>query len=317
MFLIVTDSYDFSVNRVTNFHLLYKLLTQNYAGHTPMHLYYFTLLLYFAAMQVETLYKPYEIERKEMQRFPKVTKRNNFFELIHIMEGTGIQTVNKNRFNYRRGNLFLLTPQDVYSFDISTPTTFFFIRFNEMYVKEKMGKDKEAVKQVEYILQNASHRPGCILKNKTDKPLIASLVESILHEQSNQQLYYNRITEQIINTMITIVARNIALKLPKNIKENTGEPVLEMLQYIQQHIFEPRNLRAEKLSGHFNISLNYLGRYFKKQTGETLQSYIANYKLRLVETRLLHSDMPINGIAYEYGFTGESHLNRAFKKINE
>lgn len=314
MFLIVTDSYDFFVNWVTNFHLLYKLIAQNYAGDMPMHLYYFTLLLYFAAMQVETLYKPYEIEKKEMQRFPKVTKRNNFFELIHIIEGTGIQTVNKNRFNYRRGNLFLLTPQDVYSFDITTPTTFFFIRFNEMYVKEKMGKDKEAVKQVEYILQNASHRPGCILKNKTDKPLIASLVESILHEQSNQQLYYNRITEQIINTMITIVARNIALKLPKNIKENTGEPVLEMLQYIQQNIFEPRNLRAEKLSGHFNISLNYLGRYFKKQTGETLQSYIANYKLRLIETRLLHSDMRINEIAYEFNFTDESHLNRAFKK---
>lgn len=290
------------------------MITQNYAASKLPYLYYFTLLLYFATMQVETLYKPYEIEKKEMQRFPKITKRNTFFELIHIIDGTGIQTVNNNKFNYRKGNLFLLTPQDVYSFNIVTPTTFFFIRFNELFVKEKPGRDKETVKQVEYILQNASHRPGCILKNKIDKPFIASLVESILNEQSNQQLYYNRITEQILNTVITVVARNIALKLPKNIKENTGEPVLEMLHYIQQNIFDPQNLRAEKLSAHFNISLNYLGRYFKKQTGETLQSYIANYKLRLIETRLLHSDMRINEIAYEFHFTDESHLNRVFKK---
>lgn len=265
-------------------------------------------------MKRDTLYRPYEIEWKEMQRFPKATKRNNFFELIYVIDGTGIQIVNKNRFNYRKGNLFLLTPQDVYSFDIATPTTFFFLRFNELFVKEKTGRDNDAVNQVEYILQNASHRPGCILKNKVDKPLIASLIESILNEQTNQQLYYNRITEQIVNTIITIVARNIALKLPKNIKESTGEPVLEILQYIQENIFDQENLRAEKLSDHFNISLNYLGRYFKKQIGETLQSYIVNYKLRLIETRLLHSDMRINEIAYELNFSDESHLNRVFKK---
>lgn len=265
-------------------------------------------------MNGATIYRQWEIEWRELQRYNKPTRRNNFFELIYIIDGTGIQIVNKNRFHYRKGNLFLLTPQDVYSFSIDAPTTFFFLRFNELYVKDNISKDKEAVKQVEYILQNASHLPGCILKNKADKPLIASLISSVLNEQTNQQLYYNRISEQIINTIITIVARNIALKLPKNINESTGEPILEMLNYIQQNIFEPKNLKAVKLSQHFNISLNYLGRYFKKQTGDTLQNYIANYKMRLVEVRLLHSDMRINEITYEFNFTDESHLNRAFKK---
>lgn len=265
-------------------------------------------------MRKENLYKPYEIECKEMQHFTMAMKRNNFFELIYIIDGTGIQTVNKNRFNYRKGNLFLLTPQDAYSFNIATATTFFFLRFNELFVNEKKGKDKEAIQQVEYILQNASHRPGCILKNKADKPVIATLVECVLQEQTNQQLYYSRVTEQITNTIITIVARNIALKLPKNMKENTGEPVLEILHFIQENIFEPKMLRAENLGRHCNIAPGYLGRYFKKQTGDTLQNYIANYKLRLVETRLIHSDMRINEIAYEFNFTDESHLNRAFKK---
>lgn len=265
-------------------------------------------------MKGATIHQQWEIEWKEMVRFNKAARRNNFFELIYVIDGTGIQTVNKNRFNYRKGNLFLLTPQDVYSFNIDAPTTFFFLRFDESYVKSSLRKDKEAVKQVEYILQNASHRPGCILKNKADKPLIASLVNSIMNEQTNQQIYYHRISEQIVNTIITIVARNIALKLPKKINEATGELILDMLNYIQDNIFEPRHLKAVKLSRYFNISLNYLGRYFKKQTGETLQHYIASYKMRLVEVRLLHSDMRINEIAYEFNFTDESHLNRAFKK---
>lgn len=261
------------------------------------------------------LYKPFEVEVKEMECFPSKRRRNNFFELIYVVAGTGVQYVNNNKFAYRKGNLFLLTPKDTYSFDIANPTCFFFLRFNEYYVQTKSKHDKEAVQCIEYILQNASHRPGCILKNKVDKPLIASLIESVMAEQQNRQIYYNKITEQIVGTVITIVARNIALKLPKNIKESTGELVLEMLHYIQQHIFEPDMLKSEKMGTHFGISLSYLGRYFKKQTGETLQDYIIHYKLRLIEVRLLHSDMRINEIAYELNFTDESHLNRTFKKV--
>jgi AraC-like DNA-binding protein len=266
-------------------------------------------------MKKENLYQPFEIDFKEMERFPKTTQNNNFFELIYIVDGTGVQYINQNRFNYRKGNLFLITPQDNHSFEVSTTTQFFFLRFNEYYVKNNSSKDIELVQSIESILQNASHRPGCILKNKADKPLIASLVDSIIREKTNQQLYHQKVIEQIVKTIIIIVARNIALKLPKNIKENTGEAVLDMLHYIQQNIFEPKMLKSEKLSNHFKISPTYLGRYFKKQTGDTLQQYISNYKLRLIETRLLHTDMRINEIAFELNFTDESHLNRAFKKF--
>ena len=258
-----------------------------------------------------TLYKPFEIEIKNLDHFPERKRKINFFELIYVVSGTGVQHVNGNQFSYKGGNLFLLTPEDAYSFDIFLPTCFFFIRFNDYYIRN----DKDTVQCMESILQNASHRPGCILKNKTDKPLVAFLMKSMMAEQEHQQIYFTRITEQIVNTIITIVARNIALKLPKKIKENTGELVLEMLHFIQQHIFEPTLLSVERLSTQFKMAPNYLGRYFKKQTGDTLQGYIANYKVRLIEARLLHSNMRINEIAIELHFTDESHLNRTFKKI--
>jgi AraC-like DNA-binding protein len=261
------------------------------------------------------LYLPFEVDFKELEQFPKTIRKNNFFELIYVVDGTGIQVINDNTFQYRKGNLFLVTPQDVHSFEIATPTKFFFLRFNEYYIKENsQNGQSETVLRMEYILQNASHRPGCILKNTIDKPLIASLIESIIQELDNQQIYHQKIIEQIVNTIITIVARNIALKLPKNIKETTGEMVLEILHYIQENIYNPKQLKAERVSEHFNISLNYLGKYFKKQTGETLQEYIANYKLRLIETRLLNSDMRINEIADELNFSDESHLNKVFRK---
>ena len=266
-------------------------------------------------MTDKNLYLPFEVDFKELEQFPKTIRKNNFFELIYVVDGTGIQIINNNKFQYRKGNLFLVTPQDVHSFEISTLTKFFFLRFNEYYVKaNSQNRESETVLRMEYILQNASHRPGCILKNKIDKPLIASLIESIINEQSNQQIYHQKIIEQIVNAIITVVARNIALKLPKNIKETTGEMVLEILHYIQENIYDPKQLKANIISEHFNISLHYLGKYFKKQTGETLQEYISNYKLRLIEARLLNSDMRINEIADELHFSDESHLNKVFRK---
>ena len=266
-------------------------------------------------MTDKNLYLPFEVDFKELEQFPKTIRKNNFFELIYVFDGTGIQIINNNKFQYRKGNLFLVTPQDVHSFEISTLTKFFFLRFNEYYVKvNSQNGQSETVLRMEYILQNASHRPGCILKNKIDKPLIASLIESIINEQSNQQIYHQKIIEQIVNAIITVVARNIALKLPKNIKETTGEMVLEILHYIQENIYDPKQLKANMISEQFNISLHYLGKYFKKQTGETLQEYISNYKLRLIEARLLNSDMRINEIADELHFSDESHLNKVFRK---
>ncbi len=266
-------------------------------------------------MTDKNLYLPFEVDFKELEQFPKTIRKNNFFELIYVVDGTGIQIINNNKFQYRKGNLFLVTPQDVHSFEISTATKFFFLRFNEYYVRaNSQNRESETVLRMEYILQNASHRPGCILKNKIDKPLIASLIESIINEQSNQQIYHQKIIEQIVNAIITVVARNIALKLPKNIKETTGEMVLEILHYIQENIYDPKQLKANIISEHFNISLHYLGKYFKKQTGETLQEYISNYKLRLIEARLLNSDMRINEIADELHFSDESHLNKVFRK---
>lgn len=48
-----------------------------------------------------------------------------------------------------------------------------------------------------------------------------------------------------------------------------------------------------------------------------MQQYILNYKLKLVENRLLHSQMRICEIVEELGFTDDSHLNKFFKSIED
>ncbi|MNL14340.1 HTH-type transcriptional activator RhaR [compost metagenome] len=163
-------------------------------------------------------------------------------------------------------------------------------------------------------MQHANHQPGCILKRVTDKNLVRPIIDAIRHEHHNPTLYNTELIQLLINTLIVIIARNISEYLPENITKQSDAKSHTILQYIQSNIYEPEKLSVAVMSEKFGISETYLGRYFKKQANETLQDYISKYRIKLVENRLMYSDLRVGEIANELGFNDESHLNKIFKK---
>lgn len=122
------------------------------------------------------------------------------------------------------------------------------------------------IRRLELILQHANHQPGCILRNRTDKLLVKSMIEAIIRKYINKKLYSKEIIVQLINMIITVVARNIVIFLPEQVDECSEEKVLDILQYIQTHIYQSDKIKAKAISQQFGISVSYLGRYFKKHT---------------------------------------------------
>lgn len=264
-------------------------------------------------MNRENLHEPFSIVFKTLDECPKKEHEHNFFELVYILSGTGTQCINNNSFRYHADHMFLITPEDCHAFNIETPTEFFFLRFNNIYLKENDILTNN-IQRLEYILQNANHRPGCILKNKPDKALVRSMVEAIIREYLNRDLYNRELVQHLVNTMIVVVARNIARYLPQEVDQQTDEKAMDILQYIQNNIYIPEKIRAGIISKKFGVSGSYLSRYFKNQTQETMQQYITNYRVKMIEHRLMHSNMRMGEIVTELGFTDESHLNKFFRK---
>lgn len=268
-------------------------------------------------MKTEQLFQPFEIVIKQTDKCPVEQHRHTFFELIYVVEGTGLHCIKDNNFRYKPQNLFLIRPDVPHHFKVESLSTFLLIRFNSIYLNGQKVKDKHGilgswVSKMEYIFQSNFDHLGCMLRNVNDKMLVRTLADSIARELQQQGPLYNELIQQLINTLITIVARNISqLESEGRVEDSLSQ---NMISYIHQNIYNQEKLKVEILASHFNLSPNYVSEYFKKHIGQNLQHYIMMYRLKLAETRLQYSVMRVNEIAFELGFSDESHLTKMFRK---
>ena len=264
-------------------------------------------------MSVRNLHQPYEIayiEENECEHIVTMFK-NTFFEMVFVLEGTGVQITNDLTLPYASNKLFLIFPQDSYGFKIMETTRFFILRFNQSFLKTQSSEWRQ---RLEYIFYNYNHLPGCILKNVSDKPLVRSIAEALLREQEGHAPQREEVIKQLINALITVAARNISLTCTSKGRLIQFGDSTRILDYIHLNIFQPEMLKIPVIASHFQIAPSYFSEYFKKQIGQNYTDYISSYKLKQIEERLKFSDKRLAEIAYEFGFNDVSHLNHFFKK---
>ncbi|HEY8955224.1 AraC family transcriptional regulator [Chitinophaga sp.] len=262
-------------------------------------------------MVKQNIHQQVEVEYLKTDHCPLVNRQYSFFEIVYLISGKGFVNINGNRMAYRDGNLLLLTPDDRHHFEITEATEFLLVRFSESYVRSYPWK---SIHHLECLLFYATKLSGCVMRCKDDSRLVEMLVDSLLYGIKLGGAYQQDLEMNLVNALIVIAARNIAKLRPGNVRDNTDKRILEIINYIERNIFTPNELTAAAISNAFGISETYLGVYFKKQCGETIQQFISGYRIRLIEWRLKFSDLRINELADEFGFADGSHLNKFFKK---
>lgn len=266
---------------------------------------------YFYHMKRENIDQLVKVEYHQAVSCPLKDIQFSFFQMVYVIAGKGFLKINDNISSYSKGSLILLTPNDQHNLEIIENTDLLLVKFSERYVKNYKWN---SINSMECLLYGASFLSGCILQNKPDVVLVNSIVDSLLHGLNYPDLYQEELTFNYVNALIVIAARNISKMRAEHITSNSDKRAIDIINYIQGNIHDPALLKVSAISEKFGFSQTYLGSYFKKQCGETIQQYISNYKMRLIEHRVLFSDMRVNEIVTEFGFSDESHLNKFFKK---
>ncbi|MHB1180107.1 MAG: AraC family transcriptional regulator, partial [Daejeonella sp.] len=272
-------------------------------------------------MKSVQLFKDVEVTIKEVTANKSGLHKHHFFELIYVLDGSGVHNINNNHFDFSKGDVFLLTPEDAHTFQIVTPTKFCIVDFTKSFFSKSVHRDEEKMdvseffKRLEYVFHNHHNVKGNIIAN-TDRNLFKVLIFQLIKEKEKNRIFGEIILQNIVFLLLHLIARNIQESMTTfSKKQNPKSKIYEITAYIQEHIYDKELIKLENLAAWFNKSPDYLNRYFKSETGNTIKDYITRYKLNLIQTRLKFSDLTISEIADEMNFTDESHLNKMFKGV--
>jgi AraC-like DNA-binding protein len=239
---------------------------------------------------------------------------HNHFEIIFVHRGKGAHCLSGIHHPYKEKSIFLLGPSDFHHFEVEEETLFTFLKFSEVYLNG-IGQTELHTRwnlNMDQLLSRLRSNSHPLLATAEEAERACRIVNFIVEEWKTSGDETNETIFFLLQALLSVIYRNIATPvLPGNKKHS--EKITAIINYIHHHIYSPELVQLEHLAATFGYSRNYLGAFFKEQTGVPLRDYINEYKLHLVENRLNFSSLSLKEISHTLGFTDISHLNKFFK----
>lgn len=252
------------------------------------------------------IYKDFEIYSVEELTWKKEVHRHNFFELLYIEYGTGNHILNSIPHNYKQHDIYLLTPKDYHSFKTVTPTKFHCLRFLPNFFS-----NKKEIEEIEKLFYYHNQTKGNLILPEEDKSFCEMVILKILDEVARPKGQNEIIIKSLMMSLIQIVRRNASIN-ESNLDFQTSEvlKIDTILSYIRSNIANPHLLKKKEMANHFNVSIHYIGEYFKTHLNITLRDYIEQTKMKVVREKLSKSNLTFSEISNDLGFTDSSHFNK-------
>lgn len=262
----------------------------------------------------------FSAEEVKIEEYAYSVSSRQSFTLVFITSGTGHVMIGEHQYSFKSGKFFLLNTSLVYEFH-AHKASIIVIRcplnlIDQVRTEADRIETCENLNKLNYITNNYHSQAGCVFRDDEDLNFATVLIQNILREYTSFQIHKDYlIIRQSISILLNLVARNLTMSDTRELNENSTEfLVMKIITYIQQHIKDPELTKVSVIAREFDLSKTYFGEFFKKNVGISYQSYVLEYRLKLVDTRLKFSTMRLKEIAAEFNFNDESHLSRTFKK---
>jgi AraC family L-rhamnose operon regulatory protein RhaS len=199
----------------------------------------------------------------------------------------------------------LIGPDEAHSFDLKSPTRFVYIKFTNIYINQP--ESSYGLKELEYLVKSReTHFSGFCL-NTADQLAAEQIIAVIISLKDDLFKNERLIWFQILSLSVLLQRNMPELKVTLN----RSRDMQAVFCYLHKHIYTPEKLRSPVIAAQFNTTADYIGPYFKRNTGTTLRDYIASYRKTLILQRLKNGNKNLKEIAAEFGLTDESHVRKA------
>lgn len=110
------------------------------------------------------------------------------------------------------------------------------------------------------------------------------------------------------------MSQQICQAVQDNPKNEESQLQKDIFTYLNTH-YASRDFSLESVAEEFEVSVSYLSRFIKKESGVTFSKYIQNLRLEKIKNDLVETDTPIKDIIAAAGYYDVSNYTRKFKSI--
>ena len=232
-------------------------------------------------------------------------------ELIYVHSGTGIVTVQAERYEVHSGDIVLIPPQMVHSIDQLNQSA---MTYNNILFRLSMlGSDHGITK---YTLPLCSHSKTIPFYLPKGNCLNEKLTASVLELIHNRKQVHSDFTLMICSHLFAILYHIVhdcqdstALDIRKN---SNYEKMKVILEFLREHYSEEITVR--KAADTCGFSESHFMKLFRELTGTSFAQYVKHLRLNAAEEMLRTTGKRIGEIAEEVGFHNLSYFTRAFEE---
>lgn len=274
----------------------------------------------------DSLNAPYECFSADSARnsyFPVRPHWHYFAELLYFQEGSGIITCDNQTYYTSPGDLVLFLPQTIHSIYIATdvPLRYCVLKFD-------LGQLFPATDHSSSTFSGI-HIPSLFAHAREDKNASVYLTAEQLSNLSMEELFIRCITEMEhqhfgYRMMIRSCIQTILLEIIRIWRENgfdtdqafappkDSDFLASITEYIDTHAHLP--LKVEDLAERCHMSYSYFAKTFRETYGQSCKKYIEFIRICKAEDLLRFTNLDLNYISQETGFSDCSHFIRVFKQ---
>ncbi|BCN30090.1 helix-turn-helix domain-containing protein [Anaeromicropila herbilytica] len=269
--------------------------------------------------QSNILNSPYEafISDTRTDCFPIKAHWHYFMEIIYMLEGTALIECNKEEYILEAGDMILFHPQALHSIYTASqePLKYGVLKFNisSLHISSNYTPKLSAVfKCAEGNPLAPIFFSSETLSRLPIKEYFLSCIEELHTKDYGYDIRFQAFVSSMLVEILRIWRRN-GLNTDKAVLIPSDQDSFHtILEYIDEHSNE--SLRVEALAAICHMSYSYFAKKFHELYGQSCKDYIEFIKISKVKDLLLFTDLDLNYISQELGFSDCSHLIRIFKK---
>ncbi|PXY42959.1 AraC family transcriptional regulator [Flavobacterium hydrophilum] len=246
-------------------------------------------------------------EHLKSHSFVEEPHRHDSYLMVFFTDGSGIHEIDFDRFEIKKGSLFVLQPGQMHHWSLSDDIEGFVIIFSQELYNLYFGQ-----KNINnYNFYHSIHNRPEMLFEDSETPKILPYFNLLIEENSQHNNFQ---LDKMLN-LLDCIHIEISRKYSEtyshqahsyNVKINAFEKLLE------QHFKKEKlpSFYAEKL----NITLKHLNRICNEILQKTATEVIMDRVILEVKRMLTDKQLAVNEVASAIGYDDYSYFSRVFKK---